>query len=366
MTLVLFPVIVSAIAVNTPTSAKSQTQDLIVSITINTTISVLMVIAAVALGLLLRRLLIKRLIKTVLDNWVTQTLGAVVLIIPTILGLVGSLATWDLQLVQELFSLPYFTPTKLFDLGGSIIQTILIAALGYGLARTISAITVRALSNTRMDINMRVFFARIFYFIALIIAIFFILSVWDIPVAVPVAVLGTFTVTLTVALQDVLKNLLAGFYILIERPFYIGDQINVTAPGMMKYIGKVENIQLRATILRMPSGEEVSVPNIFIFSNPVINNTHYRERRAILQVSIPTEHFSRDETSSKVLAAIKQYPEVEERPEPMIMVAGYTASNIILQIRFWVKSGHTIDISDILFELHELLPTAEIAVLEPT
>src|SRR5689334_2586460 len=139
MTLVLFPVIVSVIAVNTPTSAKSQTQDLIVSITINTTISVLMVIAAVALGLLLRRLLIKRLIKTVIDNWVTQTLGAVVLIIPTILGLVGSLATWDLQLVQELFSLPYFTPTKLFDLSGSIIQTILIAALGYGLARTISA-----------------------------------------------------------------------------------------------------------------------------------------------------------------------------------------------------------------------------------
>ena len=206
MTPLLFSVIVSDIAANTLTPANNQAQNLIVSITINTAISVLMVLAAIALGLLLRRLLIHRLIHTVLDNWVTQTLGTVVLLIPTLLGLVGALATWNNQLVPELLSLPYFTPTKLIDLGSHIIQTILIAALGYGLARTVNAITVRALSNTRMDINMRTFFARIFYFIALIIAIFFILTIWDIPVAVPVAVLETSTVTLTVALQDVLKN----------------------------------------------------------------------------------------------------------------------------------------------------------------
>ena len=336
------------------------------NIALNTGLSVLMIVAAIVLGLLLRRLLIRRLVGSVLDNWITQTLGALIVVIPTILGLIGALATWNVQLVLHFFGgSKAFNPDNLLNLSGTVVQTLIIAALGYGIARTIRAWTLRGLSSTRMDINMRTFIARLLYFVVVSVTIVSILLVWQVPVGIPIAVLGTFTVMLTVALQDVLRNLIAGFYILIERPFFIGDQICVTAPGMPKYVGKVEDIQLRATILRMPSGEEVSVPNIFIFSNPVLNNTHYGERRSILEIGLQTDSFTREETNSKLLALLKGRREVENKPEPAVMVSRYIENKIYFQLRFWVKSGQIIDISDVIFEIHELLPGADIAVIEP-
>jgi hypothetical protein len=47
------------------------------------------------------------------------------------------------------------------------------------------------------------------------------------------------------------------------------------------------------------------------------------------------------------------------------MVSRYIENKIYFQLRFWVKSGQIIDISDVVFEIHELLPGADIAVIEP-
>jgi Small-conductance mechanosensitive channel len=345
-------------------TASSKSFD--ITVALNTTLSALMVVVAIALGFLLRHLLVRRLKKTVLDNWIIQALGIIAVIIPSILGIIGALATWNVQWVLLLFTAFYPYTQPLMGLGSIVLQTLLIVVLGYAIARTLSAMTTRALSNTRMDINMRTFMARMIFFITLAITASFILAQWNIPIGVPIAVLGTFTVTLTVALQDVLKNLIAGFYILVERPFFIGDQISVTSAGMTNYVGKVEDIQLRATIMRLPSGEEVSIPNIFIFANPIINNTHYSERRAVLEIGLPCAEFNRSEITSQVQALLKVRIEVESNPEPMIMISRYVDDKIYFQIRFWVKSGQLIDVSDIILEIHKILPNANILVIEPT
>ncbi|WP_161982177.1 mechanosensitive ion channel family protein [Dictyobacter alpinus] len=333
--------------------------------TINIILGAIAIAASVVLGILLRRLLVRRLQKTVLDNWIVQTLGALVIIVPVILGLIGAIAIFNASFVVAALQQNVFKdPKPTINLSWSLIQTALILALGNGIARTLRAMMMRSLGSSRMDINMRTLMARVLYIVVLSITGFLILSVWNIPVAVPVAVLSAFTVAITVAFQDILKNLVAGFYILMERPFYIGDQINITS-GMITYVGKVEDIQLRATLLRLTSGEEVSVPNLFIFSNAVINNTHFGERRSILVLTMPQEEFDRDGTTSKILLLLKEYPEVMSKPEPAVMVDGYEDGKISLQARFWVATGQMIDISQVVYELHNLFPTANISIKEP-
>ncbi len=49
-------------------------------------LTVLTVLVAVAIGLILRRLLVRRLQKTVLDNWLVQTLGVIIVFVPLILS----------------------------------------------------------------------------------------------------------------------------------------------------------------------------------------------------------------------------------------------------------------------------------------
>lgn len=332
---------------------------------VNIVLSISMVVAAVGLGVLLRRLLIQRLKKTVWDAWIIQTLGVLVVVIPATLGLVGGLAIFNSPFVIATITTNWnLNEPRYMDDVGTIVQTIVVAVIGYGIARTIRAVTLHSMGTSRIDINIRTLLARVFYIIALCVTLAFLLSVWNIPIGVPVAVLGTFTVALTVALQDILKNLVAGFYILVERPFHIGDQVNITS-GAVTYIGKVEDIQLRTTILRQTSGEEVSVPNLVIFSNAVINNTHFGERRSMLLLTIPQDDFDRDKTTSQILHLLKSYNEVMESPEPIIMVNGYESGNILLNVRFWVATEQVIDISAIIYELHHLLPQASIAVKEP-
>ncbi len=328
-------------------------------------LSVAMILASLGLGLLLRRLLVNSLKKTVLDNWVTQTLGVVVIALPLALGFFGALSLWNGPFVTYFLNTRVFGKTDLLlNFSWQFVQSLLLAALGIGVARTIRAITIRGFGESRVDINMRTLIARVLYILILSITGFWILSVWQIPIGIPITVLGAFTVTLTVAFQDLLKNLVAGVYILVERPFYIGDQINITS-GMITYVGKVEDIQLRATKLRQVSGEEVSVPNSFIFGNPIINNTYYGERRAIVGVTLPQADFSQETTLHSILEILKTHDSVTSKPDPSVMVAGFADDKITLHVRFWVTTGQIIDISDILYELHELLPQAEIVVKEP-
>src|SRR5919199_4313026 len=56
---------------------------------------------------------------------------------------------------------------------------------------------------------------------------------------------GFFALALSLAFQDILKNFIAGIFLLLERPFRIGDEITVE-----NHTGAVENIELRTTTLR--------------------------------------------------------------------------------------------------------------------
>ena len=58
-----------------------------VTMIITSVLSIAMILASLGLGFLLRRLLVNSLKKTVLDNWITQTLGVVVIAVPLILGI---------------------------------------------------------------------------------------------------------------------------------------------------------------------------------------------------------------------------------------------------------------------------------------
>lgn len=68
------------------------------------------------------------------------------------------------------------------------------------------------------------------------------------------------------AAQDILKNIFGGFVILLDRPFQVGDLIDIGS-----HHGEVINIGLRATLLRTRDDTVVAVPNAEAVSQPVLN-----------------------------------------------------------------------------------------------
>ena len=82
------------------------------------------------------------------------------------------------------------------------------------------------------------------------------------------ALLGAVGLALGLAVQDILKNFFSGVYLLLERPFRVGETIRVK-----DQMGTVENIGVRTTMLRTQDNVHVLVPNAIVFAEVVSNHT---------------------------------------------------------------------------------------------
>jgi len=73
--------------------------------------------------------------------------------------------------------------------------------------------------------------------------------------------------------QDVLKDYVSGYYLLLERNIKIGDHISLERGS-----GTVSEVRLRVTLLRNVSGDTIVVPNSELFTRPV--TIHVKETDA--------------------------------------------------------------------------------------
>jgi small conductance mechanosensitive channel len=72
------------------------------------------------------------------------------------------------------------------------------------------------------------------------------------------------TVVAALGVQDLLKDYVSGYYMLLERHIRIGDRISLDG-----HAGSVEDVKLRVTLLRTEAGDMMVVPNSELFTKPV-------------------------------------------------------------------------------------------------
>ena len=346
----------------------------------------LAILVSLGLGLYFRHLLVGRLKKTVLDNWLVQLLGVLVIIPPIIIipsiiivtivaPMTGNRPSQFFNDIQPILRIFFnFDITDWGSFTRNLIVSALIILLAIGVGRTLVKLISRREADSHLNINMRILLGRISFVVVIIIAFIWILALWDLSFTLPAAIISIITVGLTFVLQDLLKNLVAGIYILLEGPFHIGDTISTE-----NYIGKVEEVQLRATKLRIVSGEQVIVPNSMLFSDIVINKSIYNERRATIIITMPQEEYDKAQITERILNTIKGVNGVMVKPEPTLSlssiagsfgsttgtVSGYTGEIITVTLHFWTLEGQDSVVSEAITALHAALPKADLTIREP-
>lgn len=219
-------------------------------------------------------------------------------------------------------------------LAGRIAATLVIAPLAIGVGRLAQRGTVAALSRLRVDESLTLLGGRVTYGAVLIAGALIVLAVWNVPLILPVTFLSALTLALGLALQDVMKNIFAGIYLLLERPFIIGDEITVTG-----FSGRVEDIQLRITSLLAPDGQRVLVPNGILLSSAVVNATAYQRRRATLTIALPAsapDDFAQVE--ERIVAALKRVKGIRPDPPPQVALSRVAQGKEELRAVFWVPA----------------------------
>jgi small conductance mechanosensitive channel len=142
--------------------------------------------------------------------------------------------------------------------------------------------------------------------------------------------LGIAGFTIGFALQDVSKNFISGVLLLVQRPFEVGDAIQVVG-----FTGTVVAVDLRATEICNLDGTAVLIPNSAIFTNPITNYSRATRRR--VDISIGVSYDSDLELVRKTaLQAVASAPGLLQEPSPSVLFQNFGGSTIDLTIYFWV------------------------------
>lgn len=143
---------------------------------------------------------------------------------------------------------------------------------------------------------------------------------------------GAFGVGIGFGLQSVVNNFVSGLILLFERPFHVGDTVQVG-----NLLGRVLRIGIRASIVRTPQGAEIIVPNANLITQEVTNWTLTDQHRRI-DLSVGVSYGTAPKQMIELLESVaRAHPKVLPQPGPRALFMGYGDSSINFELRAWVE-----------------------------
>src|SRR5436190_11660398 len=151
---------------------------------------------------------------------------------------------------------------------------------------------------------------------------------------------GVIGVAIGFASQTSISNIISGFFLLLERPFFVGDIIQSG-----DIIGTAESIDLLAVRVRTFDNKLIRIPNEVVLKQSLINLTFYPIKRIDLELST-IYNDSLDTIKIIVADIIAQHALFLKNPEPLVKVSKLsqpdfsTETRFYISIRFWVAKEH--------------------------
>ncbi len=190
-------------------------------------------------------------------------------------------------------------------------------------------------TETDLDEQLFPFFRRIALIILGAVAIITLLGHFDVDISAMVATLGIGSLAIALAAQDALSDTISGFLIMIDRPYRIGDRIQIMD---LNTWGDVLDIGLRSSRIRTRDNRMVVVPNSKIGKSLVVNysypNDEYR-----LQVHVGVAYGTDLELAREtMIEAVRGVEGVlsERKVEALFLEFGDSA--LIFRVRWWLDS----------------------------
>ncbi|MBI4851706.1 MAG: mechanosensitive ion channel [Acidobacteria bacterium] len=197
-------------------------------------------------------------------------------------------------------------------------------------ARFVRSTIRRAMEKTSADQNIQSLVVRIGGVFTWLIGLTVMISVLRVDAAGIFAALGLTGAALGFAIRDIIANFISGIVLLSSRPFKIGDSVTIET-----YDGVVEDLAIRATILRTVDGKEVTIPNAKVFGSVVTKHSPQSSRRIVIPLSISYDS-SFEQVKDLILSTITSIETVASDPAIVVNITNFSANFINLEVWFWV------------------------------
>ena len=235
---------------------------------------------------------------------------------------------------ERLMSL--FDPQALGAAAANFLANLLVSVatfVAYYLLWRLVDLGVRMLTKrTKMDRTTREFVLTVLKFSLLTLAVVNALAAVGVNTASLVTSLGIAGLTIGFAARDALSNLISGIMIYWDRPFVIGDLLEVG-----EHYGRVEKITLRSTRVVTPDGRMLAVPNTEVINSTVASYTNFPHLRIDVPLTIGVgEDINR--SRELLLGLVRDDAAYMSDPEPVVIVKNLNDYNVEIALQAWIHN----------------------------
>ncbi|MEM6735158.1 MAG: mechanosensitive ion channel family protein [Bacteroidota bacterium] len=223
--------------------------------------------------------------------------------------------------------------TVLTSMLPNVIVAVTMLILFYVIARLTKNITTKILNRISDKHAINNLFSSLTYLIILGIGLIVALNLLHLEQTVTslLAGAGIIGLALGFAFQDITANFISGILMAFRKPIQVGDIIQTK-----EFVGIVEKIDLRVTVIRTFQGLHVIIPNKDVFQSPVTNFTKTYERRIDLEVGVSYAE-DLEKVRQIVINAVNTLPYLLPGKEINIFYNAFGDSSINFTLMLWVK-----------------------------
>lgn len=212
---------------------------------------------------------------------------------------------------------------------GDWVRAGLIVVVAFLVAAIVRRLASRFVDDEEGGRTVAVFIGRVVAALVVVGGLVYALNALGVRLAPLLGALGIGGLALAFAAQQILANVFASILLQARHPFRRGDQISTD-----EIEGTVEDVNLRAVVLRTYDGERVYVPCSQVLENPIVNHTTRGVRRTSVEVGVA---YAADLEAVRrgLITAVAQVEGVRERPGTEVWVEAFGESSIDLVVRYW-------------------------------
>ena len=221
---------------------------------------------------------------------------------------------------------------SLLPLGGVLLKAVIVALVGLVLIRLVMQVLEKLLEKTKLEKAAYSLLKTLVKTVLYILLGLIVASSLGVDVTGIVALASVLTLAVSLALQNMLGNVIGGFTLLYTHPFTAGDYVEIAGQS-----GTVKEVGIAYTKLVTPDNKLISIPNSAVVAAQIVNYTTMGTRR--LDIAVTASYDAPVEKVENALREAIQVPGVMTDPAPFVSVTNYGDSAIAYVIRVWTAGA---------------------------
>lgn len=249
----------------------------------------------------------------------------------------------------------YVTPERI----SLVVRVLLVLVIGIPILILIRKLT-RKIVTGKLSAQSELLIQRAVYYIGLLIILVSVLNEFGFKLSALLGAAGVFGIAIGFASQTSISNIISGIFLISEKPFMIGDTVQIGTTT-----GVIDSIDLLSIKLKTMDNRFVRVPNETMIKTEVINNTRFNQRRVNINVGVAYKEDLRRVITVLDEVALSE-PLALQEPPHVVLVDSFSDSGIDLTLGVWCNTASYWDLKNaLMISVKEHFDTKQIEIPYP-